>query len=363
MSPSATRAVATHQVGDNAPTEVAIGGTGIYPIDTYNERVMDVEWDDTPAEVHPHFPYPSGIGTSDITPLPVDITMDGDENFRIATQGLWCINCDEQYDAEAANNTINDITSQYFCFSFWIRMPEGGISSGDTNHIFGKRSGTGMTQLGYWCVVAGLADAPHSNIQFFMMDYPNLDFFQLYGSSTVADGDRHHVAILIDRNNPDNDHCKIYFDGADAGNVQLTDVPATISNTGIFHLGSLDGELPLNGEIFDFKYRTGSLWSSSEVSYQAANRFDYSSSAGNITEYWKCNEGEGRVVNGSAGNDLTLISTDAWHQYIPSSVKKLVLHYDYALIDSKDGVERGTVLYRESYPVTTVEGYNDWTGL
>jgi hypothetical protein len=65
---------------------VTVGGDGIWRLDTYNDRIMDIEYGSNKLEVYPHFPLdegtlPSGIcGGSD----PTDITIDIDGNFLVA---------------------------------------------------------------------------------------------------------------------------------------------------------------------------------------------------------------------------------------------------------------------------------------
>ena len=55
---------------------------------------------------------------------------------------------------------------------------------------------------------------------------------------------------------------------------------------------------------------------------------------------------------GNVGNNITDISLDDDENFIVSednTIKKLKLHYDYTLIDSSNGVVKGTVYYRELY--------------
>lgn len=69
-----------------------IGGSGIWILDTYDERNMDFSYDLTthPVERHPHFPLPSsfnpGTGVSG-TGIIVDMTVNEDEDLLIATSG------------------------------------------------------------------------------------------------------------------------------------------------------------------------------------------------------------------------------------------------------------------------------------
>ena len=60
-------------------TGVVVGGTGIYRLDTYNERVKDIEWNTDKNEVHPHYPYP------DVISGVVDIALNDDEDFLLAS--------------------------------------------------------------------------------------------------------------------------------------------------------------------------------------------------------------------------------------------------------------------------------------
>lgn len=53
-----------------------IGGDGLYRLDTYADRVMDVEYNTDGTEKHPHFTWPTGVTGV------VDLTMDEVEDIR-----------------------------------------------------------------------------------------------------------------------------------------------------------------------------------------------------------------------------------------------------------------------------------------
>ncbi|MBU4480675.1 LamG domain-containing protein, partial [Patescibacteria group bacterium] len=58
-------------------------------------------------------------------------------------------------------------------------------------------------------------------------------------------------------------------------------------------------------------YAAGDHWTDEQILYQAQHPFDYSASAGTLTDYWRCDEGTGTTVGGYA-NDLTLSNALAW---------------------------------------------------
>lgn len=63
---------------------------------------------------------------------------------------------------------------------------------------------------------------------------------------------------------------------------------------------------------------------------------------------------------GTAINDISLDDDENFIVSEGNKIKKLMLHYDYTLIDSTDGVVRGTVYYREFYPSgVDVSGFDE----
>lgn len=75
-----------------------IGGTGIYRLDTYNERVRDMEWNGTPAETYPHYPAPSGYGTI------VDLTLNEEDLLAATTSGILTMGM--HYDYTLIDSTV-----------------------------------------------------------------------------------------------------------------------------------------------------------------------------------------------------------------------------------------------------------------
>lgn len=214
------------------------------------------------------------------------------------------LNFDSQYDAEAANSSVNDIAGEDFAVSFWIRT--SGLGS-DTL-VYAKSGGN----LYHLCYLKYDISAHRNCIALLLADYGTSKFFTLESNAYVDDNTWHHIAYCVDRDQPDNDHCKLYQDGVDVGVVANNDTFPTLSNAGIFHLGSFGGMMYLPAKLCDFKFLKGGLWTQEQVVYQYEHPWDYSASAGGITEYWRCDEGEGLTLNGSNEHDLTLSNAAAW---------------------------------------------------
>lgn len=220
--------------------------------------------------------------------------------YQVELQLSKIVDCDNQYYAEAADNTVHNMVGNHISLSAWVKVRSGGVIP--TNFIT-----KGHSAEGYMLGVNILEGYPW----FFMAQFgPKSAVYY----SDIRDDKWHHVAGTYDK---DTYVLTIYVDGdseVGPGPTQALETP----NIWKFRLGYDAGGYPiLPGYITDVKvYLSGDgHWSDDEVAYQVAHPYDYSAQAGTITEYWRCTEGSGLILYGSDGNDLTLTSENVWVDY------------------------------------------------
>jgi len=221
--------------------------------------------------------------------------------YRCELEKWKIVNYAGQYYATAADNTVHDITTQDLSISAWIKCDPTAKSS----YII-RKSQTVGAGFGFILTPAGILEGH-------IEDASGNDLF-VTGTTDIRDGEWHHICMIIDRDA--NNLCKVFVDGTDDTVSRTGDVTTvgSISNNAVFEVSDPSGFNALNAGLTDLKiyYATNHWYAATHIAYQVGNAFDYSASAGTITEYWKCNKGYGTTLNGSAGNDLTLSSADAW---------------------------------------------------
>jgi hypothetical protein len=102
-----------------------VGGSGIYRIDTYNDRVMDIEYSQD-GEVNPHFPLPIVSGTGILGEDINDISLDNDENIIVA-EGNYVKKLKVRYDYTLINSSDNVARGTVF----YRELYDGGVDVGD----------------------------------------------------------------------------------------------------------------------------------------------------------------------------------------------------------------------------------------
>jgi len=213
------------------------------------------------------------------------------------------LDLDAKYYAQAANNTIHNITTEDISISAWVKVDTDASSIGVA---LGKRSTTGY-MLYYSDIQKISAYARDSDTA-----------YSITGNSSIKDNKWHHIALILDRDNEANS--KVYLDGIDntsSKNNSILDV-STVTNAVTMALGAQgnSGDYKFDGQLRDVKlyYADGDHWTDEQILYQATHPFDYSAGAGTLTDYWRCDEGTGTTINGkpSTGYNLTLSNALAW---------------------------------------------------
>ena len=89
---------------------ITVGGSGIWRLDTYNDRVMDIEYEQSKLEKYPHFPLGTLIGGSGICggSIPIDITMDDYGDFLVSG-GDTVSKLKLHYDYVILDNVAQDV--------------------------------------------------------------------------------------------------------------------------------------------------------------------------------------------------------------------------------------------------------------
>ena len=216
--------------------------------------------------------------------------------------GYYSIDCDATYYAEAANNTILDITTEDLCISAWIRADTGVTTP---QRIFMKYQAD--TATGYALSLI------NGKIRLYIC---GANAYYMDGNTDLRDDTWHHIAAVIDRDNAAN--CKIYLDGAEDGTTNKTGTVTavgSITNTAILVLGAYSGTYinKFEGQISDIKayFAIGNVWSEAEILYQSQHKRDYTASAGTLTDYWHIQDKTGITLTGNV-NNLTLTDAAAW---------------------------------------------------
>ncbi|MDD5750128.1 MAG: LamG domain-containing protein [Candidatus Pacebacteria bacterium] len=208
------------------------------------------------------------------------------------------------YYAQAANNTVHDITTQDISISAWVKMD---TDSSGTMYILSKYFPGYALYLVNNAVDAVIRDAE--------------DTYQIYRSSGVEirDNKWHHLAAVFDRDTAGN--CRVFIDGQESGETVRTGTLAnigSISNASTLAIGRRSGSTSnyLDGQVRDVKlyYASADHWTDSQILYQYQHPFDYTGTAGttgSLTDYWRCDEGSETTLYGKV-NNLTLSSASAW---------------------------------------------------
>lgn len=237
---------------------------------------------------------------------------------RILGKGGVSIDCDGLYYAEAANSTVNDVTTQDLSFSAWIKLDSG---SSDIEGIIAKRST--VNGQGYFF---GIDDTTFGGadgvLVLFISD--GTDTYTLTGNTDLRDNSWHHVAGIIDRDNAAN--CKLYLDGSEDGTTNKSGTLANVdslTNSSNMRLGSGSyASRIFDGQIADVKtyFWSGSIWTQAEILRQNENPYNtFVTISGTVTDGWRCDEKEGTSINGYF-NDLTLTDAAAWSSEGPAVV-------------------------------------------
>jgi hypothetical protein len=235
---------------------------------------------------------------------------------------VYDLNLQSSYTAQAGVSTTADLTTEDCSWSFRFKLTDTG------DNEFKVVANKGSVSAGCWLIGRG-NDVGNEGTMFFMLSGWNWYF----GTNTAyQDSNWHHCAIVIDRDSQSN--CKIYIDGTSVavtyfGTLALT--TGSMTNAEKIKIGNYSGTDPSNrrfdGQIYDFKYWIGGIWTTTEISYQNSHPLDVSASAGTLTDYWLMQEGSGTDINAGVStptNDLVLSNALAWDSFVTTQIKKIV---------------------------------------
>lgn len=225
--------------------------------------------------------------------------------------------CNDLYWLSESSGVLSISTNDYE-MSWWMRQ-DGDPTS--TSTVAGK----GLANCGagtYYTTVTStgllntcVREAVGVNGQF------NFDI------TAFLDDDWHHYYVFIDRS--DVTTCEIWVDGVErvlagtSGTMPTSDM--THGNFFTAGAGSAGGNQQ-EGYLADLKIKIGgTMASQAQIEYQAANPYDYSSSAWNTAdgerEAWRLDEGSGTNAAAeidSPTNDLTATNSLIWNASAPA---------------------------------------------
>jgi len=203
----------------------------------------------------------------------------------------------------AYGGVINNVGSDDFSISVWTKFT-------DKNNIWLLGNGVTSNYTGYAIYYMSSGNKIYAGVRKTATKTCNT-------TTNYADGKWHHLAVTFDRDGV----CIIYVDGIQNGTMTaISSEAGDIASTRIWALGNADSggaNVAWNGAVADVKFYRGGLWTIAQIRYQTQHPFDYSASAGSLTEYYPCNEGSGTTIRAgvvSTGNDLILSNALAWNQ-------------------------------------------------
>lgn len=232
---------------------------------------------------------------------------------KLGVSQTW-LDMQDQYRANAANNTIHDITTGDIGISAWVKIPADATNG--FHAILAKRENN--TQAGYW-LYTHQPHYPGVNIGIVEDDAAH-DEYRIEGTISIIDGNWHHIAAIIDRDNPLN--CSVWVDG-------VQDLTAVKTGT-LGDVGSITTSRKLwlgyssfgDAYYFDGQVRevvlaypadimaAGEMGAEGEIAKLARSYFNPQAYCSR-EDYWACNDGSGTTITGE-NNNLTLNSANAW---------------------------------------------------
>lgn len=228
------------------------------------------------------------------------------------TNYIW-LDLQDQYYAAGANNTVHDVTTQDLGIAAWIKLDADSASAG-MQTIVGKM--VDNPQKGYFFGIY----SPSGTLYFWIKEQPSGDQYELRATVDLRDGEWHHVAVVIDRNNGAN--CDLFVDGyrVPTNSKGLLSDVSSLTSTRIMRIGysSYDGtDWYFDGQIREviIAYPTdimaaGEMGAPGEIANLANSYFEKEGYC-QYEDYWACNDGSGTTITGD-NNNLTLSNADAW---------------------------------------------------
>lgn len=225
----------------------------------------------------------------------------------IAMPTVWVPDMADTYYAYAVDNTVHDIAAEDVGIAGYAKLDvaESGAAGGS---IIGKTDGATAGYLLYFNL---------GRLRFWMRD--GTDLWTLTSTPTYNDGQWHHFAAVIDRDNLGN--CKLVVDGVEVASTAtgtLGDV-GSISSAQIMSVGAWNGSgtTPLHGQLADVVLSypadimaANEMGASGEV-VNLMNGFRDRTNWPNREDSWLLNEGTGTTLTGESDN-LTLTNVAAW---------------------------------------------------
>lgn len=221
--------------------------------------------------------------------------------------------------AEAANNTIHDITGEDLFISAWFNARIwGSLPSVPERYIVTKGGSSLPTGYMFYINDSHILEAEMSQAA-----SPIGKIFTMTGSTAIRDDRWHHIAMIIDRNSEAN--CKIYVDGIaesmtysySSGHV-LADF-TDLSNAGIFRIGGdwsngvYQPEAYIRDVVIAYDadlFQAGEAGEAGAILKMATNPLD-TSEYPNREDVWLMLENTGTTLSGE-NNDLTLEDAEGW---------------------------------------------------
>ena len=203
---------------------------------------------------------------------------------------------DGSIDAEAANNTIHDFTTEDLGIWAWVKL---------------NTDASGFTMVVEKQIVSGYWFGCNDGVLEFNID-DGPDSYALSGNTDIRDGQWHFAAGIIDKSDASN--CKLYLDGIEDGTTNklgtVTDV-GLLTNARILRFGSFNGSLNWDGKIAEWGIAYPSdIMAANEMGAagEIANLFNNPGDPSqwpNSEDYWLCNDNAGNTTVTGANNNLT----------------------------------------------------------
>ena len=175
--------------------------------------------------------------------LTTDTSLDVDNGAGALVTDIEKVGRSLDFDAtryaQAANNTIHDITTQDIGISAWVRADS---NASGVLYIISKQ----VSDQGYHFYLMS-----NGKLELYIKD-ADADVYILTGNTDLRDNKWHHVAVILDKSDATN--CKLYLDGYEGGTTTKTGTLANVgslTNTAILYLAIKAGEYPFDGQIRD----------------------------------------------------------------------------------------------------------------
>tara|TARA_Y100000310_G_scaffold202967_1_gene203213 strand:+ start:4091 stop:7126 length:3036 start_codon:yes stop_codon:yes gene_type:complete len=200
---------------------------------------------------------------------------------------------DATYNAQAANNTIHDITTEDIGVSVWVRLD---TASAGIDYVLKKYA----SAAGYEVYIEdGIVTLNIGD---------GTDTYKLTGNTDIRDNKWHHIVGIIDKSNAAN--CKIYLDGYEDGTTSKTGTLGDVGSLTNADILDISDSNSFDGQIRDVILAypadimaANEMGVTGEILTLATNPRDFSTV--NSEDYWELTDNASSTTVAGANNNLT----------------------------------------------------------